>query len=124
MGEKVVAIIGTLDTKGAEYAYLKQQIESQGVATLVIDVGVFGQPPFAPDIAAAEVARAGGADLAALAAAGDRGKAVAAMSAGAAVVLKRLTTKAGSTAPSRWAAAAARRSARSRCRRCRSACPN
>ncbi len=90
MGEKVVAIIGTLDTKGAEYAYLKQQIESQGVATLVIDVGVFGQPPFAPDIAAAEVARAGGADLAARAAAGDRGKAVAAMSAGAAVVLKRL----------------------------------
>jgi uncharacterized protein (UPF0261 family) len=90
MGKKVVAIVGTLDTKGAEYAYLKQQIESQGVATLVIDVGVFGQPPFAPDIAAVEVARAGGARLEALAAAGDRGKAVAAMSAGAAVMLRRL----------------------------------
>ena len=34
MARKVVAIIGTLDTKGAEYAYLKQRIESQGVATL------------------------------------------------------------------------------------------
>ena len=90
MARKVVAIIGTLDTKGAEYAYLKQQIESQGVATLVINVGVFGRPPFAPDIAAVEVARAGGASLEAIAAAGDRGKAVEAMSAGAAVVLKRL----------------------------------
>jgi uncharacterized protein (UPF0261 family) len=90
MTRKVVAIIGTLDTKGAEYAYLKQQIESQGVGTLVIDVGVFGQPPFAPDIAAVEVARAGGASLEAIAAAGDRGKAVGAMSAGAAVILKRL----------------------------------
>ena len=56
----------------------------------MIDVGVFGRPPFAPDIAAADVARAGGASLEAIAAAGDRGKAVEAMSAGAAVVLKGL----------------------------------
>ena len=87
---KVVAIIGALDTKAAEYAFLKQQIEGQGVGTLMIDVGIFGEPPFAPDISAAEVATAGGADRAALAAANDRGNAVGAMAAGAAIILKRL----------------------------------
>ncbi len=90
MTKKVVAIIGTLDSKGAEYAFLKQQIENQGVGALVIDVGVFGAPPFPPDIAANDVAKAAGADLAALAAAQDRGKAVEAMAKGAAVILKRL----------------------------------
>jgi uncharacterized protein (UPF0261 family) len=90
MTKKVVAIIGALDTKGAEYAFLKQQIEGQGVGTLMIDVGIFGEPPFAPDISAAEVAKAGGADRAALAAANDRGNAVDAMAAGAAIILKRL----------------------------------
>ena len=90
MTKKVVAIIGALDTKGAEYAFLKQQIEGQGVGTLMIDVGIFGEPPFAPDISAAEVAKAGGANRAALAAANDRGKAVGAMAAGAAIILKRL----------------------------------
>jgi uncharacterized protein (UPF0261 family) len=59
MTKKVVAIIGALDTKGAEYAFLKQQIEGQGVGTLMIDVGIFGEPPFAPDISAAEVGREG-----------------------------------------------------------------
>jgi uncharacterized protein (UPF0261 family) len=90
MTKKVVAIIGALDTKGAEYAFLKQQIEGQGVGTLMIDVGIFGEPPFAPDISAAEVATAGGADRAALAAANDRGNAVGVMAAGAAIILKRL----------------------------------
>ena len=36
MTNKVVAIIGALDTKAAEYAFLKQKIESQGVGTLMI----------------------------------------------------------------------------------------
>jgi uncharacterized protein (UPF0261 family) len=90
MTKRIVAIVGALDTKGAEYAFLKQHIEDQGVGTLMIDVGVFGEPPFRPDVSAAEVAKAAGADRGALAAANDRGKAVAAMAAGAAIILKRL----------------------------------
>lgn len=90
MTKKIVAIVGALDTKGAEYAFLKQQIEDQGVGTLMIDVGVFGEPPFRPDVSAAEVAKAAGAHRGALATANDRGKAVAAMAAGAAIILKRL----------------------------------
>ena len=80
MAKKVVAILGTLDSKGAEYAFLKKQIEAQGVDTLVIDAGVLGPPPFHADVSADEVARAGGRDLARLAAQKDRGEAVAVMS--------------------------------------------
>ena len=87
---KIVAVLGTLDSKGVEFAYLKSQIEAQGVSTMVIDAGVFGNPPFTPEVAAAEVAEAGGGDLTALAAAQDRGEAVAVMSRGAAVILARL----------------------------------
>src|SRR5262245_60737781 len=85
-----IAIIGALDTKGAEFAYLRDQIQRYGVATLVIDIGVVGEPPFAPDVASAEIARAAGADLAQLRAANDRGAAMAAMAHGAAVVVRRL----------------------------------
>lgn len=88
---KVVAVLGTLDSKGVEYAYLKSRIEAQGVSTLVIDTGVFGNPPFTPDVSADEVAKAGGGDLGALAAGKDRGEAVAVMSRGAAVILARLS---------------------------------
>jgi len=90
MTENVVAIVGTLDSKGAEFAFLKKQIEAEGVSTLVIDAGILGPPHFAPDISAAEVAAAAGAALARLVAERDRGRAVAAMSKGAAAVVKRL----------------------------------
>jgi uncharacterized protein (UPF0261 family) len=88
--KKVVAVIGALDTKGEEFNFLKKQIESHGVGALIIDVGVLANPLFKPDITAAEVAAAGGADLEALRQAADRGKAVAAMCRGVAVIVERL----------------------------------
>lgn len=90
MARKVVAVLGTLDSKGVEFAFLKDQIESHGVATLVIDAGILGPPRRAPDIPATEVAAAGGHDLAALATGNDRGKAVAAMAEGAAALVVAL----------------------------------
>ena len=86
MKAKVVAIVGTLDTKGVEFAYLKARIEAAGVATLMIDVGVLGAPLLPPDVAADDVARAGGSDLATLRARNDRGEAMAVMARGAAEV--------------------------------------
>jgi uncharacterized protein (UPF0261 family) len=85
-----VVVLGALDTKGAEFAFLKAQLARQGVAPLVIDFGVIGEPAFAPDIGAAEVATAAGANLAALRAANDRGAALAALAQGAATLLRRL----------------------------------
>jgi uncharacterized protein (UPF0261 family) len=85
-----IVIIGALDTKGAEVAFVKQQIEQRGHRALVVDSGVLGSPQFRADVSRQEVAAAAGADLARLAAENDRGKAVIAMTEGARAVVKRL----------------------------------
>jgi uncharacterized protein (UPF0261 family) len=87
---KRILIIGALDTKGAEFAYLREQIQGYGAETLVMNIGVIGEPPDAPDIPAAEVARAAGAELEQLRAEHDRGAAMATMARGAAEVARRL----------------------------------
>ena len=43
-----IALIGTLDTKGAEYAYVRDRIRERGSDVLVMDLGVLGDPPFTP----------------------------------------------------------------------------
>ena len=58
-----VVLVGTLDTKGPEHAFVRDRLREAGVAVTVIDVGVLGEPGFAPDVSAAEVARAAGAEL-------------------------------------------------------------
>ncbi|MFI2367945.1 Tm-1-like ATP-binding domain-containing protein [Streptomyces sp. NPDC018833] len=85
-----VVLVGTLDTKGAEYGWLRELLRGGGVEVLVVDTGVIGAPHFAADVPREEVARAAGADLAALRAGGDRGAAVTAMARGAAEVVARL----------------------------------
>ena len=85
-----IAILGTMDTKGEEHAFVAAQIRARGHQTLVIDVGVLGPATLAPDISRETVAAAAGVDLAGLVARHDRGEAVAAMAAGAPVALLRL----------------------------------
>lgn len=87
---RTIALIGALDTKGAEYRFVKECIEARGHRTLLIDVGVLGTAEVPADIPREEVARAAGVDAAALAKRQDRGEAVAAMSRGAAALLPRL----------------------------------
>ena len=40
----VVLLVGTLDTKGNEYAYLRDRIRERGVDVLLIDPGILGEP--------------------------------------------------------------------------------
>ena len=87
---KTIAIIGALDTKGEEFAFLKAEIKERGCKTLVINVGVLGAPLFQPDVSAEEVAAASGVNLTDLVARHDRGQAMEAMNLGVAVVAKRL----------------------------------
>ncbi len=87
---KTVAIIGALDTKGAEFAFLKAEIEKRGCKTLVINVGVLGEPAFPPDVDAAVVAEAGGAKLEELVAKRDRGEAMHVMARGIPLVMRKL----------------------------------
>jgi uncharacterized protein (UPF0261 family) len=85
-----VVLLGTLDTKGHEYAFLRHRLRELGVEVLVVDAGVNAPIGIEPDVSHDEVARAAGADVGALAAAGDRGAAVTAMAAGAEEILKEL----------------------------------
>jgi uncharacterized protein (UPF0261 family) len=80
---RTILLLGSLDTKGDEYAFVRDLIHARGHRTLVADLGILGEPGTAPDVPAGDVARAGGGDLAALRAAGDRGQAVDVMQRGA-----------------------------------------
>ena len=85
-----IAILGTMDTKGDEHAFVADLIQQRGHKVLVIDVGTMGDPRLKPDITRSEVAAAAGADFAQLAAKQDRGESVTAMSRGAPVILAKL----------------------------------
>lgn len=87
---KTIALIGTFDTKGEEFSFLRDLIEKAGLRTILIDVGVLGSPVFTVDISQAEVAAAANEDLASLRSNKDRGRSVTAMALGAAVILRRL----------------------------------
>jgi uncharacterized protein (UPF0261 family) len=83
MGKRVV-IIGTLDTKGPEIAYLRDRLQALGLETTVVDSGILGEPigislEAGRDISHAEVARYVNTTIEALRNAGSRGKAVEGM---------------------------------------------
>jgi uncharacterized protein (UPF0261 family) len=87
MGKNVV-IIGTLDTKGPEIAYLRDRLQALGLSTTVVDSGILGEPVgIVPDISRAEAATYAGTTIEALRNAGSRGKAVHGMRE----ALKKLT---------------------------------
>jgi uncharacterized protein (UPF0261 family) len=85
-----VVLVGTLDTKGVEYDFLRDRIRERGVDVLLIDAGILGEPLAEPDITRREVAAAAGADVTQLADAGDRASAIEAMGRGAAELVRRL----------------------------------
>jgi uncharacterized protein (UPF0261 family) len=85
-----VVLVGTLDTKGIEYGFMRDRLREAGVDVLLVDAGVMGEPLVEPDVSREEVADAAGVDHAELVRAADRGAAVDAMGRGAAAVLTRL----------------------------------
>jgi uncharacterized protein (UPF0261 family) len=87
---KTVAILGTFDTKGQEFGYLRSRIESVGLDTLLMDCGVLEASGLPVDVSPQEIAAAGGFCIENLVAAHDRGAAIAAMTAGAIAVIQRL----------------------------------
>ena len=74
---KTVVLIGTLDTKGPEIAYLRDRLQELGLSTVVIDSGILGEPlEIVPDIPHEQSATYAGSNLETMRAAGSRGKAV------------------------------------------------
>ena len=85
-----IVLVGTLDTKGREVAFVRDQLQAQGLTTLVIDAGSLGTPGFAADIPRERVFQAAGTALAEIQRHGDRGRAVAAAALGATKVVLEL----------------------------------
>src|ERR1700693_3633637 len=84
-----VVLLGTLDTKGAEYEFLRDRVREFGCDVVLVDAGWMSAAS-PGDVTADQVAAAAGEDRAALAAARDRGPAVAAMTRGAVETIRRL----------------------------------
>lgn len=84
-----VVVLGTMDSKGQELAYVRDIIAAQGLDTLLVDTGIF-EPSVSPDISREEVAQLAGIDLDSIVSRRDRGEAVAAMTAAAGIVAKKL----------------------------------
>ena len=82
--------MGTLDTKGVEYAYVRDRVRDHGVDVLLVDAGVLGEPLTLADITREEVARAAGVDIEELRARHERAPALEAMGRGAAAIAERL----------------------------------
>ena len=80
-----VVLIGTFDTKGMEYGWLRDRVRELGCEAVLVDAGI-GEPQIEADMPAERVAEAAGASLEMLREAGDRGAAVTEMGEGAAVV--------------------------------------
>jgi uncharacterized protein (UPF0261 family) len=85
-----IVLIGTLDTKGIEYEYMRRRLRAEGCEVILVDAGVMGKPLAVPNITREEVAKAAGENIADLATRGDRGMAVETMAAGAAKVALEL----------------------------------
>jgi uncharacterized protein (UPF0261 family) len=79
-----VLLIGTLDTKGVEFQFVRELLDEAGVGAIVLDAGVVGAPHFTPDVPRERVFAAAGTSLEAVLRAGDRGQAIEAAARGAA----------------------------------------
>lgn len=86
----VIAVLGTLDSKGHEHAFVAEQIRNRGHDVLLIDVGTGAAPVVEPDISRFDVAAAGGIDLQPIMARADRGECVSAMAVAAPRLLEML----------------------------------
>ena len=90
---KTIAVLGTLDSKGAEHAFVADLIRAHGHTPLLIDVGTGAEATVKPDVTRHEVAAAAGLDLEAVIARKDRGEAVTAMSQAAPKLLSKLQSE-------------------------------
>lgn len=89
---KTVAIIGTFDTKGEEFAYVKTRFEELGINTITIHCGVF-DPQTMPDVTNTEVAAAVDIEMSTIAEKKDRAFATETMTRGVEKLLPTLYAK-------------------------------
>lgn len=84
-----VILIGTLDTKGAEFQFVRDLLHAAGVSTTLLDAGV-REPAVAADVPAEQVYTAAGTTLAEVRRVGDRGRAIEAAARGVTRIVHEL----------------------------------
>lgn len=82
-----VYLLATLDTKGREAAFVRDELQSHDVAVTIVDCGCLGEPEIPGDITREEIFAAAGATLAAARAQGDRATAIIQAATGAAKIV-------------------------------------
>jgi uncharacterized protein (UPF0261 family) len=88
---QIVLMIGSFDSKGFEYAFLREQIVSHGLSVCAVNTGILGSTDLFPvDVEADEIARAGGSDIQTLREKKDRGTAMKVMTDGIAKIVQSL----------------------------------
>src|SRR5215471_7271457 len=93
MSGKTILVLATLDTKGAETNFLREQIEQMGHRAIVVDSGVIGQPAALADVTREQVAEAGGMSLAEILKHPSREVAAPVMAEGAAKIVMNLAAR-------------------------------
>ncbi len=87
---KTILLLGTMDTKGLEFGYVKDKIIEKGHNTIVLDAGILGIPLLKPDVSHEEVAKAAGTSIRDLVAQGKEGLAIELMTQGALSIVQGL----------------------------------
>jgi uncharacterized protein (UPF0261 family) len=87
---KTVTLVGSLDTKGDEFRYVRDILESAGINTCIVDFGIMGDPPFPPTVTRREVIDAGGGDFEQLSSGKHKDEAMKVVARGLRKVVSRL----------------------------------
>jgi uncharacterized protein (UPF0261 family) len=85
-----VYLIGTLDTKGQEVAFVRDELRALGLYVAVVDASCLNEPSIVADVTREAVFEAAGTTWAAVEAANDRGHAVTTAARGVAALISRL----------------------------------
>jgi uncharacterized protein (UPF0261 family) len=88
--KKTIVLLGRLDSKGKEYAYVKDRMLRGDFDVIVVDAGTRGVPQFEPDISRAEVAAAAGVKIQDVVDPADENKEIQVMMEGASRIAQRL----------------------------------
>ncbi len=88
-----VYLIGTLDTKGQEVAFVRDELHALGLDVVVVDGSCLNEPTIVADVTREAVFEAAGTTLAAVRAANDRGHAVTTAARGVSALIAQLHGK-------------------------------
>ncbi|MFC2038169.1 Tm-1-like ATP-binding domain-containing protein [Chloroflexota bacterium] len=87
---KTIVLMGRLDSKGKEYAYVRDKIREGGFHVIVVDTGTRGTPQFEPDITREQIAMGVGEDIRDVVDRSDESREIEVMMAGAAIIARNL----------------------------------